>query len=170
MRTEVAEVQLAGVEAVGLDGAVAVRGEIAVFQVAEGDGLPRGVGQRRPGVRRLAVVLDEGDDVGAIGQHDQPLLQPHEQVIDLPGFVLGFVLLDFTNGKGVQLAVVAEQNSVTAVSLLQRRHDAVLRSITPMSGQPLYQNFTKRSGKANRARGHGFAVTPCPVLSAGDRT
>ena len=81
------------------------------------------VGERRPGVRRLAVVLDEGHDVGAFGQHQQPLLQPHEQVIDLPGFVLGFVLLDFANGKGVQFAVVAEQNSVAAVSFLQRRHD-----------------------------------------------
>ena len=100
--------------------------------------------QRRSGVRRLAVVLDEGHDVGAFGQHKKPLLQPHEQVIDLPGFVLGFVLLDFTNGKGVQFAVVAEQNSVTAVSFLQRCHDAALRSITPTSGKCLYQNFTKR--------------------------
>ena len=33
------EMQLAGVEAVGLDGAVGVCGEVAVFQVAEGDGL-----------------------------------------------------------------------------------------------------------------------------------
>ena len=125
-----AEVQLAGVEAVGLDGAVGVGGEVAVFQVAEGDGLARGIGERRPGVRRLAVVLDEGHDVGAFGQHQQPLLQPHEQVIDLPGLVLGFVLLDFANGKGVQLAVVAEENSVASVSLLQRRHDSALRSIT----------------------------------------
>ena len=130
-----AEMQLAGVEAVGLDGAVGVGGEVAVFQVAEGDGLTRGVGERRPGVRRLAVVLDEGHDVGAIGQHDQPLLQPHEQVIDLPGLVLGFVLLDFANGKGVQLAVVAEENPVASVSLLQRRHDSALRSITPTSGK-----------------------------------
>lgn len=55
----------------------------------------------------------------AVGQYDQPLLQPHEQIIDLPGFVLGFVLFDFTKGKGVQLPVVAEHNSVAAVPLLQ---------------------------------------------------
>ena len=65
---KVAEVQFAGIEAVGLDGAVAVGGEVAVFQVAEGDDLPWGIGQRRPCLGRLAVMLDEGDDVGAIGQ------------------------------------------------------------------------------------------------------
>jgi hypothetical protein len=75
------------------------------------------------------------------------LLQAHEQVIDLPGFVLGFVLPDFANGKSVQLAVVAEKNSVTSVALLQGRHDAILRSITPISGKRLYQYFTKGVAK-----------------------
>jgi len=59
----VAEVQLVGVEAVGLDGAVGMRGEVALFQMAQGNGLTRRVGQRRPDIRRLAVMLDEGDDV-----------------------------------------------------------------------------------------------------------
>ena len=53
-----------------LDGAVAVRSQVAVFQVAESNGLARNVSQPRPDVRRLAVVLDEGHDVGAFGQHD----------------------------------------------------------------------------------------------------
>jgi hypothetical protein len=84
------------------------------------------------------------------------LLQPHEQVIDTPGLGLGFALLDFANGKSVQFAVVAEQNSLAAVSLLQRCHDAALRSITPTSGRPLCQNSTmrmvKRTGQEVRIR------------------
>ena len=119
-----AEMHLACVEAVGLNGAVGVSCEVAVTQQAEGDDLSRGVCERRPDIRRLAVVFDEGHNVGAIWQHQKPLLQPHEQVIDLPGFVLGFILLDFANGKSVQFAVVAEQNSVAAVSHLQRCRDA----------------------------------------------
>jgi hypothetical protein len=108
------------------------------------------------------VVQFSGSTI-APGQHQQPLLQPHEQVIDLPGFGLGFVLPDFTNGKAVQFAVVAEQNSVAAVSLLQRCHDAALRSITPTSGKPLYQNFTKRlvKHKGQEAR---IRRNPLPCL------
>jgi hypothetical protein len=41
----------------------------------------------------------------------------------LPGLVLGLAFCDFANGKGVELAVVAEQDSITSVSFLQRRHD-----------------------------------------------
>ena len=63
----------------------------------------------------------------------------HEQVIDLAGLVLSFALLDYTNGKGGELAVVAKYNLVAAVSFLQRRDDAALRSITPMRGKRLYQ-------------------------------
>ena len=46
---------------------------------------------------------------------------------------------------GVQLAVVAERDSVTSVSLLQRRHDSALRSVTSTSGKSLYQNFAGKS-------------------------
>jgi hypothetical protein len=63
-------------------------------------------------------------------QKTSPLLQPHEQVIDLPGLVLGFVLLDFTNGQGVEFSVVAEENPVASVWLLQRRHASAVRSVT----------------------------------------
>jgi len=89
------------------------------------------------------------------------LLQAHEQVIYLLGLVLGLVLLDFAKGKGVKFPVVAEKNSVAADSFLQGRHDAVLRSIAPISGKRLYQNFTTRLAKENGKRS-GFAVTPCP--------
>jgi hypothetical protein len=34
-------------------------------------------------------VLDEFDDLGVWGQFDQPLLQPHQQRLDLGGFSLG---------------------------------------------------------------------------------
>jgi len=51
----VAEVQLAGVESVGLDSAVAAGLEIAVLQVAEGDGLTRGLGQCRPAILRPTI-------------------------------------------------------------------------------------------------------------------
>ena len=144
---KMAEVQFTGVEAVGFNGAVAVSREVAVTKKADGDGLSGSICERRSGVRWFTVMLDERDDVGALGQHQKPLLQPHEQVIGLPSLVLGFVILDFTNGKGVQLAVVAEKNSVTSVALLQGRHDAILRSITPISGKCLYQNFTKGVAK-----------------------
>ena len=114
--------QPAGVEAVGLDGAVGVRGQVAIFQVAEGDGLARGGGERRPGIRRLAIVLDEGHDVGAVRQHQQPLLQPHEQIIDLPGLVLGFGLFDRADGEGVPPAVVHELAVVRIAFFLEGSH------------------------------------------------
>ena len=84
-----------GVEAIGLDGPVGVSGEVAVFEMADGDDLAGRIGQRWPDVRRVAVVLDKRHDVRAVGQHDQPLFESHEQVIDLPDVVLGLVLLDF---------------------------------------------------------------------------
>jgi hypothetical protein len=46
-------------------------------------------------------VLDEGDDVGALGQHQQPLLEAHQQGIDLAGLVVGLLRGDFANGKGM---------------------------------------------------------------------
>jgi hypothetical protein len=158
----------AGIETVRLNGAVAVRCQVAVFEMVEGNGLARSIGQRRPDVRRLAVVLDEGDGVRGFGQYEQPLLQAQEQGIDRLGLVLGFVLFAFTNGKGVEFSVVAEENLVASVSLLQRRHVSALRSITATSGKRLYQNFTQgpRKAKSKRPR---FDVTSCPDCSAGDR-
>jgi hypothetical protein len=116
--------------------------------VAESDSLAGCVGQRRPDIWRVAIVLDEGDNVNAVRQHEEPLFEAHEQVINLPGLVLGFVLLDFTNGKGMQFSMVAEENPVASVSLLQRRHVSALRSITATSGKQLYQLFTTRFSKA----------------------
>ncbi len=118
--------------------------------MAEGDGLSGRIGQRRSDVRRLAGMFREGQNVRAFGQHDQPLLESLEQVIDLRRFILGLVLLDLANGEGVQLTVVAEKNSETSVSFLQRRHDCALRSITTTSGKSHFQNFTKSLVKRNR--------------------
>src|SRR5579875_1467764 len=114
--------QLTSIETIGLDGPVGMGGEVALFQAAEGDGLPGRISQLRPDVWGLAVMLDEGHDVGTFRQHDQPLLQPHEQVIDLPSLVFGLVLLDLTNGKGVQLAVVAEKNPDRKSTRLNSSH------------------------------------------------
>jgi hypothetical protein len=49
------------------------------------------------------------------------------------------VLFDFTKGKAVQLSVVAEKNSVAAVSFLQRHHDVA----SAASPQCQAQDFTK---------------------------
>src|ERR1700722_15569635 len=95
-------------------------------------------------------MLDESHYVGVVRQDQKPLLEPHKQVIDLPGLGLGFALLDFANGKGVQFAVVAEYVAANTVFLLQRCHNAALRSITPTPGKFLYQNFTKRLTKHTR--------------------
>jgi hypothetical protein len=86
--------------------------------MAEGNGLAKGFWQHPPGIRRLAVVF-----------HERQAL----------------VLGDFTRGKGVRLARVAEHQAVATVSLLQRRHDCALRSITATSCKPRYQEFTKDS-------------------------
>ena len=71
-------------------------------------------------------MLDEGDDVGAIGQHQQLLLEPHEQVIDLPGLVLGFRLFNGTDGEGVPPAVVAELAVVRIAFFLKGSHWGLL--------------------------------------------
>src|SRR5438105_2328175 len=110
------QMQPARVEAVRLDSAVGMRGKVAFFQVAESDSFPRCVNQAWTPIRRLAVVLDESHDVRAFGQHKQPLLQSHEQVIDLPRLVLGLVPFDLAKGEGAQFSVEAEENSVASVS------------------------------------------------------
>jgi hypothetical protein len=50
------------------------------------------------------------------------LLEPHQQVIDLCGFGLGFVLGDFAKSQGSLFAVVAEENAVAAATLLDSGH------------------------------------------------
>src|SRR6516162_563489 len=104
----------------------------------------------RPNVRRFALVLEERHDMRAIGQHNQPLLQRDEQVLDLPGLVFGLVLFDFANGKSARCSVVAEQNPEASVSFLQMRRISALRSITAPSRKRLYQSFTKRPAKCTR--------------------
>src|SRR5580658_7676822 len=97
-----------GVERVGFLG-VLVRRQVAVTQRAEGEALPgrrvNGSDARGGG---LAVVLDEGDDVHARRQLDEPLFEAHEEVLDLGRFGAGFVLAYLTDGKSVTVAVVAE--------------------------------------------------------------
>ena len=62
---------------------------------------------------RLAVVLDELDDVNAGRQFDQPLLEPHQQVFDLRCLGSGLLLGDLANGEPLALAVPAEDARVT---------------------------------------------------------
>jgi hypothetical protein len=63
-------------------------------------------------------VFEEGHDVDALGQHEEPLLEPHEEVLDLAGLGLGLVGLDLPDGEGELFASEAEKNSVTAVPFL----------------------------------------------------
>ena len=66
------------------------RRQEAVTEHDQGQRLAAGTGGRCQG-GRLAVVLDEFDDADAGRQLDQPLLEPHEQVIDLGGLRLGLL-------------------------------------------------------------------------------
>ena len=67
-----------------------MRRQVAVAETGERE-FPRFGGHFVAGRRRLAVELDELDDVDAGRQFDQPLLEPHQQVINLGGFARGFL-------------------------------------------------------------------------------
>ncbi len=67
-------------------------------------------------------MLDEGNNVHAFGQDDEALLQTHEEVIDLPGLVIGLLVADGTHGEGVPLAVVHELAVVRFAFFLEGCH------------------------------------------------
>jgi hypothetical protein len=93
---QVLEMQLDPVDRRLLEG-VLVRGQVAVAEVGQRQ-LPHLVRDRLHVGRRLAVELEEGDDVEAGRQLDQSLLQSHQQVINLCRLGLGLLARDLAEG------------------------------------------------------------------------
>jgi hypothetical protein len=73
---------------------------------------------------RLAVVLDESDDVASGRDFQQVLLQAEKKVIDLGGNRLGLGCLDLAEIVPVPFSLVAENAIPDAVSFLKGSHVA----------------------------------------------
>jgi hypothetical protein len=84
------------------------------------------------------------DDVHARWQTCQALIQAHQQVIDLGGFARGFIAGHFAQCESVLLALVTEDDTVAAVSVLNAGH----RIAAPMSPQRCYQFVTNQPWRA----------------------
>ena len=90
---------------------------------------------------------DERHDVAAGRQREQPLREPHEQVIDLIGLGLGLGLGDAANGENPLLPLVLEEDAVAAVPVLKGCHVACLSvNATPMPRGGSYQVLTNGLG------------------------
>ena len=86
---------------------------------------------------------DERHDVAAGRQRDQPLAEPHEQIIDLVGLGLRLGLGDPAEREGALLPLVSKKIAVAAVPLLERCHVACLSgNATPMRRGGSYQILT----------------------------
>ena len=111
-----------------LDGAIferiPVRRKVAVAETGERE-FPRFGGYFLQVGRRLAVVLDELDDIDAGRQFDQPLLKPHQQVINLGCFARGFLSGHLAEGEQLLFAVTAEMEAVASAPLLKCSHRCV---------------------------------------------
>ena len=140
---EVPELDLGRLQAVRLEGAVAVGLEVAFDELAEAqldrDGLVR--------LDHLAVVEDEILDLDAGGDPDELLLDPQEQVVDLRGLGLGFLVGNLAERQVVPLAAVEEGELVAAVPVLERGH-----------GRPPEESNTNRARAAGLRQ--NFAKLP----------
>ena len=105
-----------------------VRREVAVAERAEGLGRPA-VGRLRSR-GRFAVLLDERDDVDAGRELDEPLLEPHEEVIDVRRLGVGLGLRDGAEGEVPLLALEAEIHLETARAKSDPGHPYILPALT----------------------------------------
>ncbi len=78
---------------------------------------------RRP-LRRggAAVPADEIDDTLARGDREEALVDPEEEPLDVRRGELGLAGRDPAKRQAVPPGLVAEEDAVTAVSELERRH------------------------------------------------
>jgi hypothetical protein len=97
-----------------------VRLDVAVAQVGQSRLVTRD--RRLAGGGFDAVVTEERHNVCAGGQRDQPLREPHEQIIDLVGLGLG----DAANRESPLLPLVLEEDPVAAVMILEGCYGACL--------------------------------------------
>jgi hypothetical protein len=106
--------------------AVAVGFQIAVAEIRQG-----WLGTRRHRRRPLddgdgTIVPDEGHDVAAGWQEEQPLVEAHQEVFHLIGLGPGLRLGDAANREIMLFSPMSEDYAIAAVSLLDRGHDRLL--------------------------------------------
>ena len=108
-----------------LDGAVfqrvAVRRKVTVAETGERE-FPRFGGYFLQVGRWLAVELDELDDINAGRQFDQPLLKPHQQVINLCCFARGFLSRHLAEGELFLPAMPTEMDAESSAPLFNCSH------------------------------------------------
>ena len=129
---QVAEVAADALEGVCLERAVTMDVEVTVAEITEGRlrVFRRGRDWLRGRRRRVAVVPHEVDDVHAGRQGNQALPEPHQELIDLGGLGLRLRLGNPSDGEDGLLPLVSEEDSVTAVPLLDC-HVAPSREMPP---------------------------------------
>jgi hypothetical protein len=72
--------------------------------------------------RRFVVELQEVDDIEARRRLDQSLLQSQQQAIDFVRSALGFVARDIAARQSSLLAMVTEEDAVTATLVFKASH------------------------------------------------
>jgi hypothetical protein len=95
-----------------------VRRKVTVAETGERE-FPRFGGYFLKVGRWLAVELDELDDINVGRQFDQPLLKPHQQLINLCCLVHGFLSRHLAEGELLLFATPTEMNAESPPPQLQ---------------------------------------------------
>ena len=103
-------------------------------------------------------MLDEFGDIDAGGQFDQPLFEPHQQVIDLGGFRLGLLRRNLADHHEMLFAVEPENDPVSTRAFLKTGHWT-----TPMPRQCCCQIVAKSPLKPKNKGLRRIDVTPYPA-------
>src|SRR5215471_11808499 len=115
-------------------------------------------------------MLDEGNNVHPIGQDEEALFQPHEEVIDLAGLVAGLLLADSSHGEAMPLAVVHELAVVRFAFFLEGCHWRLLVAeqrqinVSEACAEELQKVGILQNGARSRFRRNSL---PCKVPETG---
>src|SRR5438270_7597775 len=94
---------------------------------------------------------EERDDVDA-GRHlDEPLLEPHEQVVDLRRLRHRLRLGDPAERERPLPSPVVENDAIAAVPLLERGHAAPFRPMPPQCGVETLTKFLPHHSSLSQA-------------------
>ena len=141
---QVGKVDFGRVEGVVLDCPVADGLEVAVAELGEGD-------FRRSRIPRSASAglpswLEEGHDVHAGRQGQQPLLEQPQEIFVAGLHALGFGLLDLADGHEMLQSTIAEDDAPRAAAELEGGHGLPLSdgNASPMSPRSCCQIVASR--------------------------
>lgn len=148
---EVAEVAAETAEDLKLKRAVGLRVEVPIAEIGEG-WLRLWSGDPRSGDGGRPVVSEERHDVGNRRHLDEPLLEPHESVVDLRRLRLRFRLRlgDLAEREHPLLTPIVEDDPIAADSLLERGYAAPFPTMPPQCDAGILTKLLPDRGTASR--------------------